>query len=344
VASDSTRSPTLSPDPPPGRASLADGGATERRAELDRAHRALLRRTPALLLSLRFLSAALGRLWRGTRPSPGPAIGRPPAGIAAVTFVGHATVMVTTPHLRILTDPMLERSFFGLPRARAAGLAAADRDDVGLVLISHAHRDHLCVASLRALPRQATIVVPPRCADLVTRLGFAGVIELAPGRSFALQDVMVTAVPVRHSGARGFGDYARRGASGYVIGAEGTTIYFAGDTGYFSGFAEIGRRFQPDVALLPIGGYEPAPFRDEHMSPLDAAYAFDDLGARVLIPIAHGSFPLSYEPLGAPLAWMRDLAVRRGLGDGDSTGGGPQDQRRLAALEHGETCFFRKRR
>src|SRR6185369_1011028 len=145
--------------------------------------------------------------------------------------------------------------------------------------------------------------------------------------------------------ARGFGDYARRGASGYVIGAEGTTVYFAGDTGYFSGFAEIGRRFHPDVALLPIGGYEPAPFRDEHMSPLDAAYAFDDIGARVLIPIAHGSFPLSYEPVDAPLAWMRELAAARGLGDGGPGAGDgpPGDGRRLAALEHGETCFFRKR-
>ena len=63
--------------------------------------------------------------------------------------------------------------------------------------------------------------------------------------------------------------------------------------------------------MLPIAGYEPAPFRDEHMSPLDAVYAFDDLGARVLIPIAHGSFPLSYEPLEAPLVWLRRLALER---------------------------------
>ena len=120
-------------------------------------------------------------------------------------------------------------------------------------------------------------------------------------------------MPARHSGVRGLGDYARRGAAGYVLRSQGTTLYFAGDTGYFSGFAEIGRRFNPDVALLPIGGYEPAGFRDEHMSPLDAIYAFEDLGARVLIPIAHGSFPLSYEPLEAPTAWLRQLARPAGL-------------------------------
>src|SRR5438128_2196041 len=83
----------------------------------------------------------------------------------------------------------------------------------------------------------------------------------------------VRAVPVRRSGGRGFGGVARRGACGYVVRAQGTCVYFAGDTGYFSAFAEIGRRFHPDVALLPISGYEPASFREEHLSPLDALYA-----------------------------------------------------------------------
>jgi len=317
-----------------------DGPApADRRRELDRAHRELLPGTVGLLLSMRFLGTALGRLLRGTAPVSAREVPRPAPGAVAVTFVGHATVLITTPHLRILTDPMLRPSLLGVRRAKAPGLAEADRRDVRLVLISHAHRDHLCLASLRALPREATIVVPPRCADLVTPLGFARVVELAPGRSLALDDAQVTAVPVRHSGTRGLGDYVRRGACGYMIGAEDTTIYFAGDTGYFSGFAEIGRRFRPDVALLPIAGYQPAPFREEHMSPLDAVYAFDDLGARTLIPIAHGSFPLSYEPLPAPLAWLSDLAAKRGLlagGDGDRAG------RRVAALDHGETRLFRK--
>ncbi len=66
-------------------------------------------------------------------------------------------------------------------------------------------------------------------------------------------------MPVRHSGTRGLGDYVRRGACGYVVRTRPAhCVYVAGDTGYFSGFAEIGRRFHPDVALLPIAGYEPA--------------------------------------------------------------------------------------
>jgi L-ascorbate metabolism protein UlaG (beta-lactamase superfamily) len=119
----------------------------------------------------------------------------------------------------------------------------------------------------------------------------------------------------------------------------GVTLYFAGDTGYFSGFAEIGRRFRPDVALLPISGYEPAGFRDEHLSPLDAVYAFEDLGARALIPVSYGSFPLSYESLDAPLAWLRQIARERGLaGAGIGAGAGT-----IEVLDHGETRAFRKR-
>jgi L-ascorbate metabolism protein UlaG (beta-lactamase superfamily) len=332
--------------PPPTHP--ADTGSRERARELDQAHRGRIQGAPRLLLSLRFLSAALGRLVRRPAPAARRMVAHPPQGVVAVTFVGHATVMITTPAGRVLTDPVLRNSLYGLRRARAAAIADADLDDVGLVLISHAHRDHLDRASLARLPRRATVVLPPGCADLVADLGFAHLIELASGQRFSAGDVEVTAVPVRHSGGRGLGRRARRrGAAGYVIESQGTTVYFAGDTGYFSGFADIGRRLHPDVALLPIAGYEPAGFRDQHLSPLDAIYAFEDLGARVLIPIAHGSFPLSYEPLGAPLEWLRHLARERHLGGGrtGNDDGAPiePNARRVAPLEHGETCFFRKR-
>jgi L-ascorbate metabolism protein UlaG (beta-lactamase superfamily) len=238
--------------------------------------------------------------------------------------------MMTTPRARLLTDPMLENSLVGLPRARAAGVDPHDLRDVGLVLISHAHRDHLSRPTLRRLPRTATLVVPPRCGSLVDDLGFARVIELGTGHTFGFADVEITAVPVRHSGARGFLDRRRRGASGYVVRtASGRVVYFAGDTGYFSGFAEIGRRFDPDLAFLPIGGYQPAPFRDEHMSPLDAVYAFEDLGARLMVPMCYGSFELGYEPIEEPLAWLRELATEKNLGES------------LAVLEHGQTCLLR---
>jgi L-ascorbate metabolism protein UlaG (beta-lactamase superfamily) len=304
--------------------------------ELDHEHRKRLRGALSLTLSMRYLSTALDRLRGGTDPVRAAPVPRPPEGMVSLTFVGHATVMITTPKTRLLTDPLRESSMYGLRRARAAGLHPEDLKDVDLVLISHAHRDHLSARSLRRVPKAATIVVPPRCGPLVRRFRFVESVELQPGSVFDHADVQVTAVPVRHSGAR-------RGACGYVIRAQGTCVYFAGDTGYFSGFAEIGRRFRPDVALLPIAGYEPTVFREEHLSPLDAAYAFDDLGARVLMPIGYGSFPLSYEPLEAPLAWLRQVARERGLALGGPAPDRPLDDRRVAILEHGETAHFRTR-
>ncbi|HET6149593.1 MAG TPA: MBL fold metallo-hydrolase [Polyangia bacterium] len=338
----------------PSRPSPPRPADTEWRAralELDRAHQGRLRSAAGLLLSLRFLGTALGRLVHRPARVARRMVAHPPAGVVAVTFVGHATVMITTPAGRVLTDPLLRTSLLGLRRAREAGIADADLNDVGVVLISHAHRDHLDRASLARLSRRATVILPPGCADLVADLGFEHLVELAPGQRFKAGDVETTAVPVRHSGGRGLGRRARRrGAAGYVIESQGTTVYFAGDTGYFSGFADIGRRLHPDVALLPISGYEPAGFRDQHLSPLDAIYAFEDLGARVLIPIAHGSFPLSYEPLAAPLDWLRHLAQERRLAGGragNQAGGSSaaieSEERRVAPLEHGETCFFRKR-
>jgi L-ascorbate metabolism protein UlaG (beta-lactamase superfamily) len=316
----------------------ATAGAAERARELDHEHRKRLRGALPLTLSMRYLTTALERLRVGTVPVDAPEVPRPPAGTVSVTFVGHATAMITTSTTRILTDPLFENSFYGVRRAKAAGIHPDDLLDVDLVLVTHAHRDHLSRKSLARIPGVAPVVVPPQCERLVRRSGLLDVVELTPGKSAIRHEIEVTAVPVRHSGRRGLGDLTRRGACGYVIRTPGACVYVAGDTGYFSGFAEIGRRFYPDVALLPISGYEPAAFRDEHLSPLDAIYAFEDLGARVMIPTSYGSFPLSYEPLDAPLEWLRAVAKQRGLGTSEVAGAG----RWLAVLDHGETVHFRK--
>jgi L-ascorbate metabolism protein UlaG (beta-lactamase superfamily) len=321
---------------------------TERSRELDHEHRKRLRGGAALTLSMRYLATAFGRLRRGTAPVKTEPTPRPPPGTVAITFVGHATVMITTPGSRVLVDPLLENSLYGVRRAKGAGIAPADLVDVDLVLVTHAHRDHLSRRSLARLPAAAPIIVPPHCEGLVRRGDQHKVEELEPGRTYrasageGASDVEVTAVPVRHSGWRGLGDYARRGACGYVVRTPRHIIYVAGDTGYFSGFAEIGRRFRPDIALLPIAGYEPASFREEHMSPLDAVYAFEDLGARVMIPTSYGSFPLSYEPLGAPLEWLREIMRARNLPPCGAQGQGPGHAACVAILDHGETVRFRE--
>lgn len=307
----------------------------ERLKELDHAHRSRagrgrLRSGLGLALSLRFLRSAFAQWTRPPRMARPTRVTPPPPGEMKVTLVGHATVMITSEKNRILTDPCFATSLWGLRRAQAPCLDDVDRAATTLVLISHAHRDHLHRPSLAQLPRTATVVVPRGCADLVAPLGFARVVELEPGDDFDAQDLLVTAVAARHPGRRGAFDWKWRASLGYLIRSPSVSVLFAGDTGYFSGFADIGRLVRPDVALLPIAGYEPLALRETHMSPLDALAAFEDLGAELLVPIAHGAFPLGYEPLDAPLAWLRELCQERGL------------EKRLAALGPGETCRVRR--
>jgi L-ascorbate metabolism protein UlaG (beta-lactamase superfamily) len=280
------------------------GDVTTRQAELARLHRELpVRRYPSLV------GHWLTRWFRAPRPAsadPLPAIG---PGELAVTFGGHATVVVRTPELAIAFDPMLGHWIGGVRRAVEPGLRAADLDDVGLILISHRHADHLHVPTLRRLPRKATVVVPAGAASALAGLGYARVIELSPGADLELRGVQVTAAATSH----GAGELAQ-GLS-YVVRGAGPSVYLCGDSGYFSGFADLGARFAPDVAVLPIGGFAPASFRQRHMSPLDALYAFEDLRARMLIPIHHGAFALSYERLDEPARWLLDLARQRGVRD-----------------------------
>lgn len=318
--------------------SAPKGRVLERIKELDHLHRSRAHGSwqsgIALAASLRFLRVAARQLVKPTRRPRVERVERSAVaepGAIAITFVGHATVMMTTAHTRLVTDPMLGDSLWGLRRAESAALHADDAAEVSLILISHAHRDHLHLPSLRLLPKSATVVVPPRCAGLVESAGFSRVTVLEPGEELAHRDLMITAVAARHDGARGFPSLGWRGTAGYVVRSAEASVYFAGDTAYFSGFEEIARHLRPQVALLPISGYEPLALRESHMSPLDALYAYEDLGAEVLIPITHGSFPLSYEPLGEPLAWLQEqwaLSSPRGT---------------LAALAHGQTWFARGR-
>ncbi len=263
----------------------------------------------------------IARWFRPPRPAQHEPIPAPEPGQCVVTFGGHATVLARYPQLSIAFDPMLGRWVGGVRRAVEPGLAPGDFEHVGLVLISHRHADHLHLPTLRRLPRKtATIVVPTGGAAWVSSLGFARVIELAPGADLELRGVQVIAYATAHGDselARGLSYVVRPSPGGARPESDvgGPSLYLCGDSGYFSGFADIGERFAPDIAFLPIGGFYPGSFRSRHMSPLDALYAFEDLRARLLVPIHHGAFALSYERLDEPVRWLVELATARGIRD-----------------------------
>jgi L-ascorbate metabolism protein UlaG (beta-lactamase superfamily) len=240
---------------------------------------------------------------RRVKSEPLPSVER---GQVSITWGGHAMVLVRYHRLTVLTDPMLGRSAYGSRRETAPGLSSEQVATANLVLISHGAADRLDLATLARVQRSATVVVPQRTAGQVSPLGFARLVELAVGESFEHRGLGIEACAVRH------GDREHPAVS-YLLRGDGPSIYFCGASGYFEGFARIGARHKPDLALLPIAGYWPPSFRERNMSPIDALYAFEDLRARLMVPIAYGTFALSYEKIHDPERWMAELVKSRSL-------------------------------
>ncbi len=279
---------------------------------------------------LRFLSdLVFSSLFEPIRGLTQPPV-RAREGELGVTFIGHSSFLVQIAGVSALIDPVFARYLYVLKRRRKPGLRIVDLPAIDAVLLTHAHMDHLNLPSLRRIVRHTrrvcgtapVVVVPRGVEDLVEKLGFSQVIslewwggaELRPLASPAGRaPVHITMTPARHWGARMFSD-THRGFGGYVLSGAGHRIYHSGDTAYFDGFTEIGRRLHPKIALLPIGAYSPDNFRGVHTSPEDALRAFVDLGAETMVPMHYGTFRLSLEPIEEPVPRLLAAAQRAGIG------------------------------
>jgi N-acyl-phosphatidylethanolamine-hydrolysing phospholipase D len=272
-----------------------------------------------------------------------------------LTWVGHATALLQLAGLSVLTDPMFsERAFplqfAGPRRAQPPGLALADLPAVDVVLISHNHYDHLDRSSVVALERQAlargqtlVFLVPLGLKSLLMGWGVRDVQELDWWEQTTVAGVAFHLAPVQHWSARGLGDVSDTLWGGWSLLAPELHVYFGGDSGYSPDFADTRAHFAEqqtpklgggfDLALLPIGAYEPLWFmKAQHMSPADAVHAHADLGAKRSIGIHWGTFPLADEPLDqAP----RDLALARAAAG--------LDEAEFGVLRLGETIRLQPR-
>jgi L-ascorbate metabolism protein UlaG (beta-lactamase superfamily) len=226
-----------------------------------------------------------------------------------VTLINHSTVLLQQRGCHILTDPIWSEraspfASIGPRRRRDPGVRLEDLPRIHAVLLSHNHYDHLDLASLRRLAErgQSQFIVPAGVARLLRSQNIGPVHELDWGESLQLEPITIHSVPALHFSARGIFDRNRTLWCGYVIEAAKRITYFAGDTGFGDHFAVIRERFgAPNVALLPIGAYEPRWFMAPiHMAPDEAVKAHRILGAMTSIAIHHGTFQLADDSIDTP--------------------------------------------
>jgi len=285
----------------------------------------------------RFLRQRFDEIGRDIPPAPHKP--RPSAwtdNAVTLAWLGHATVLINFYGVRILTDPTLHHRIgvdlglgtLGPMRLVQCALTPDELPDIDLVLVSHAHFDHLDTPSLGSIRGKPAAVMAADISDLLPRRRYSSVRELLWNEAATVTtprgDVLVRAIEVKHWGARIRRD-TWRGYTGWVVEREGRRLLIGGDTAVTPTFKNH-RRYGPfDAAVMPIGAYHPGIYN--HCTPEQAVTMADVAGARLIVPVHHQSFRLSNEPFMEPIERMQQALA--------------QEHDRLALREIGETVVIR---
>ena len=238
---------------------------------------------------------------------------RPPpldGAVAVVTFIGHATFLIQTASGNILTDPMYSDragpfGLLGPRRVRQPAVRFDDLPPISTVLLSHNHYDHCDRPTLARLAKRfdPTVITPLGNGALVKSTGLRKVEELDWWQEAKTSPLPLTLTPAHHFSARTPFDRNRALWGGFTIDVADRRIYFAGDSAYAPFFREVRRRLGPiDLALLPIGAYEPRWFMQSvHMNPAEAVQAHLDLEAAASVAMHFGTFQLTTEGIDEPV-------------------------------------------
>jgi N-acyl-phosphatidylethanolamine-hydrolysing phospholipase D len=271
------------------------------------------------------------RLWQATvtpRRFEAPRVANDGAALRAgflnpsVTWIGHSTLLIQLEGLNVLTDPQWSErasplSWAGPRRLSPPGLDFAQLPRIDVVMISHDHYDHLDLSTVKRLAsmHNPLFLVPLGMKAWFSDNGMNRVEELDWWQEREYRGVKFVCVPAQHFSQRTLWDGNTRLWTSWAVLSPGRRLYFSGDTGYFSGFKETGRRFGPfDLAAIPIGAYLPPEImKAVHTTPEEAVQAFIDLDARLLLGIHWGTFDLAEEPLDEPPTRMLTEARRRGI-------------------------------
>jgi N-acyl-phosphatidylethanolamine-hydrolysing phospholipase D len=254
---------------------------------------------------------------------------------ATVTWVGHSTLLIQLNGVNILTDPHWSDraspvTFAGPKRLMPPGVPFENLPPIDLVLISHDHYDHLDVETVRRLAQRhhPVFLVPLGLKAWFAEIGITQVEELNWWEGRRVQGLTVTCLPAQHFSGRTLWDRNQRLWSSWAVAGDTKRAFFAGDTGYYEVFKEIGNRLGPfDLAAVPIGAYLPrAIMKMTHLMPEEALQLFADIRGQRFVAIHWGTFDLTEEPIEEPPRRLEAEAKRLGL-----------DLTKVWVLKHGET-------
>lgn len=221
----------------------------------------------------------------------------------AILWLGHGSVVAQIEDVTITVDPVLSDRIgmnikgktIGIPRLAPAPVSAESLIETDILLITHAHFDHLDKPTLNKLvSANTTVIVPHRCSKLIPK-GFKRVMELRPRSQITLGDLVITAIEPKHWGARSIFD-RKRGVNSYFVESPKFRILFTGDTAETKAYQGL----EPiDLAVFGIGAYDP--WDHMHATPEQAWSMFQEINARYLLPVHHSTFELSDEPIDEPM-------------------------------------------
>ncbi len=256
------------------------------------------------------------------------------AMVSTVTWIGHATALLQLGGINVLTDPIFsERAspvgFAGPKRALPPGLTLAQLPRIDVVVVSHNHYDHCDAPSLQALNQQAggppLFLLPLGLKAWAADLGITNVREMDWWQEHTVGNVQVVMTPVQHWSSRSLTDRMKTLWGGWAFFAPDAHVFFAGDTGYSADFKDIAQRFAKrqgdagfDLALIPVGAYEPRWFmKEQHVNPEESVLMHRDLRARKSLGIHWGTFALTDEALDEPPKALGRAKAQAGVADDD---------------------------
>jgi len=238
------------------------------------------------------------------------------SGDAVAVWIGHATWAVRIGGQLVVTDPIWAKSISNVvPRLVEPGVALDAMPKVDIVLVTHDHRDHMDLPTLKKLGDEPLYIVPIGNGERIAKLGTRRIVELDWWQTHEVGSLRITLVPARHWSMREPWNKNATLWGGYVVRGPEGAFYHSGDTAYGEHFAEIATRAGAiDWAMLPIGGYSPRWFMEpQHVDPIEAARGFAALGARNMLAMHWGTYRLTDEAVGEPPERLRAYWAEQGL-------------------------------